>query len=100
MNNVKELKDEELQQVNGGIEYTITRVDPGDVFIDKKYSDTGFVVTKRTIIEDDYTLIPFKSLRYYEGKWEAYGPTNEKYYISVKSSYQFSTELTGKISYQ
>ena len=99
MNDIRELNDEELEKVNGGIEYSITRVDPGDVFIDKAYKDTGFVVTERTAIEDDYTLIPFRSFRFYEGKWETYGPVNEKYYISVKNSYYFSVELTGKISY-
>ena len=98
-NKTVELKDEELEKVSGGIEYSISRVDAGDVFIEKTANPTiGYIVTQTTPIIDEDTIIPCKYIHKSDGKWISSGATSREAY-TLLSNYQYSAELTGTINY-
>ena len=101
MSDIKELNDDDLEKVSGGIRYGgVIGVDAGDVFIDKINNNMGYVVTVATNNEGDDTPVPCKLIYKTNGQWQTYesGSTTKKFSI-LMSDYQYSAELTGTINY-
>ena len=99
MNDIKELNDEELEKVSGGVEYGITRVDAGDVFISKQFDDDGYIVTNTTIIDSNTKDILCKRVSLKKGIWVTEQTVLKVAKSLLMSDYEYSAELTGTINY-
>ena len=95
---VLELNDKELKQVSGGIGYTISSVDAGDVFIHKSSSTVGYVVTAQRDIPQNGIYIPCRCISFHNNKWVV-GMAIDVTSRSLITNFSYSAELTGTISY-
>ena len=99
MNDVKELKDDELEKVSGGIRYEISGVDVGDVFI-LNSNPSMAIIAKSNVDNNGYdTEIPVVSVKKeYDGSWSLKG--NFTYnFAYLKQHCTHSPELSGTLNY-
>ena len=74
MSDVKELKDEELEKVSGGIRYEISGVDVGDVFILNSNPSMAIIVKNNVDRNSDDTKVPVVSVKKEcNGSWSVKG---------------------------
>ena len=94
-----EIIDEKIKKVNGGVGYRLTRVDPGDVFINISDHNMGLVITNQVIFENTLPKVQGRSLSFQDGEWRVHSYISEHSVSSLESNYYFSAELTGTINY-
>lgn len=94
-----EIIDEKIKKVNGGVGYRLTRVDPGDVFINISDHNVAFVITKQVILESELANVQGRFLSFIDGIWVASTSICEILFSNLESNYYFSAEFTGTINY-
>ena len=99
MSDFKELKDEDLEKVSGGIRYEISGVDVGDVFILNSNPSMAIIAKSNVDNNGNDTEIPVVSVRKeFNGSWSANG--NFTYnFTYLKQHCTHSPELTGTLNH-
>ena len=95
MNDVKELKDEELSKVSGGAKYVLSEVNVGDVFL---LGRCGTFVVKSDVADDGSDpRIPVIEVSCSGGVWTKLNDNYLNFYDLNRCTY--SLELTGTLNH-
>lgn len=91
------LNDDELEKIGGGMTYSISSVESGDVFISKENPNMAFVIMADTTITSNDTEVPFVDAAKSENGWRKGGHVQYKPLSWLLIVANYSPELSRRI---